>query len=1015
MELTRRPSIHGGNLAEALRDIAAAGAETLEVERVGIWFYTPGRKALRCDELFERTPAVHSSGNELSGAQYPVYFKAIETERVIAAHDARLDPRTSAFTETYLIPFGVTSMLDVPIRRLGQTIGVVCFEHTGAMRTWTVEDENFATSIADLVATAIDATERRHAQEALRHRVEFEKLIASVSTRFANLPDEDLDGAIEQTLEDVGTFVGAERAHVFMLLEDGLSAHIAYEWNASGVESRKAAYGELPAASFPWWIDKMRHGDIARWRTPEELPPEAVNERRLSERHGIRSSIFVPMAIEKRLFGSVGCSTVTRETDWNEEIIALLRITGEIFASAFERSRTYRALRASEQRHRLLFERNLAGVYHNTLDGRMLDCNDALAEMLGYDSKKEFLSMNARDLYFEASERDQFIERILTDGDMRGVEICLRRKDGRPVWLLESVHLLASEGEPCILEGTLIDITDRKLAETALRDSEARYRLMAENSTDLIARTTARGVLVYASDAVRSLLGYEPSELIGHSVFEYIEPGDHHIVRRYTEGIERGQSVRTYSYRARRKDGSYVWFETTSRPMENSKKGGIDEIVSVSRDISERRRAEEQIEYQAYHDALTGLPNRLLFRDRLTIALAHAKRQQTPLAVMFLDLDRFKLVNDTLGHSLGDDLLRVIASRLRSVLREGDTIARMGGDEFTVLLGDLKTADDAAKTAQKLLETVAHPAAVEGHELYITTSIGIALFPSDGDNAETLLKSADTAMYRAKDAGRNSYRLCTRAMNSRAAERLSVENALRRALEREELVLYYQPLVRLETAETMGMEALLRWNRPGHGIVPPATFIGIAEETRMIIPIGEWVLREACRQAKLWQQGEYPSMRISVNLSPRQFQQNDLRDVVVRALEDHQLAPSSLELEITEGTAMFQTDRTIATLAELRELGVRIALDDFGTGHSALSYLRQFPIDRVKIDREFIQEIDTSRSNRAIVSAIVAMAHGLDLAVTAEGVETEAQVAFLREQQCEEVQGYLFGRPAAAS
>jgi EAL domain-containing protein (putative c-di-GMP-specific phosphodiesterase class I) len=249
-------------------------------------------------------------------------------------------------------------------------------------------------------------------------------------------------------------------------------------------------------------------------------------------------------------------------------------------------------------------------------------------------------------------------------------------------------------------------------------------------------------------------------------------------------------------------------------------------------------------------------------------------------------------------------------------------------------------------------------------------------------------------------------------MNSRAAERLSVENALRRAVEREELELYYQPLIRLATREVAGMEALLRWNRPGHGVVLPATFIGIAEETRMIVPIGEWVLREACRQAKVWQEKQYPLLRIAVNLSPRQFQQTDLRDTVLRAIEEAGLAPQSLELEITEGTAMFQTERTIALLAELRELGVSIALDDFGTGHSALSYLRQFPVDRVKIDREFIQEIDTSPSNRAIVSAIVAMAHGLGMTVTAEGVETEAQVAFLREQGCEEVQGYLFGRPA---
>jgi diguanylate cyclase (GGDEF)-like protein len=454
------------------------------------------------------------------------------------------------------------------------------------------------------------------------------------------------------------------------------------------------------------------------------------------------------------------------------------------------------------------------------------------------------------------------------------------------------------------------------------------------------------------------------------------------------------------------KDGSIICFESTSRAILDEN-GAISEVVSVSRDVSERRRAEEQIEYQAYHDALTGLPNRLLFRDRLTIALAHAKRQHTPLVVMFLDLDRFKNVNDTLGHSLGDELLRVVAERLRSVLREGDTIARMGGDEFTVLLSDLKHAGDAAKIAQKLLDTVAEPVRAEGHELYLTTSIGIALFPSDGDTAEVLLKNADTAMYRAKDVGRNSYQLCTPAMNTRAAERLSVETALRRAIDREELVLHFQPLVRLDTRETVGMEALLRWNRPGHGIVPPGTFIGIAEETRMIIPIGEWVLREACRQARA-----KGMRRVAVNLSPRQFQQSDLCEAVSRALDESGLDPRLLELEITESTAMFHTERSIATLTELRDLGVSIAIDDFGTGHSSLSYLRRFPIDRVKIDREFIAEIDKSRSNRAIVSAVVAMAHGLDLAVTAEGVETEAQVEFLREQKCEEVQGFLFGRPA---
>jgi len=992
--------LHAGRLSAALREIAEKVAETLDVERVGIWFFTPDRRAIRCAELFERTPAIHSEGGELTALRHPAYFKALESERTINAFDARLDPRTSAFTDSYLDPYGVASLLDAPIRRLGNMTGVICFEHTGTLRPWSAEEEHFASSVADLVAMAMDASDRRKTQEALRHRVEFEKLIAAISTRFANVADEEIDAAIRDALGDVGKFLGAERCIMILLDETRLAGRMTHEWSEIEGDVRGERYGDLPFASFPWFIQQLESGQPVSFTTLDDLPPQAINERRLFGRQGIRGGIFVPMLLKKRFIGSVGCSALEREPQWTDETLALLRITGEILVSALERRRTYVALSESERRHRLLFERNLAGVYRNTVDGRILECNEAMAQMLGYDSREEFLQLNARDVYFSSEEREEFIARVRREGGIRGTEVCLRRKNGAPVWVLESVHML---GE--VIEGTIVDITDRKLAETALRDSEARYRLMAENSTDLIARTTPDGIFLYASDALRSLLGFEPAEIVGTSIRTYVHPEDRPVLRTIVPDTK----GHTFSYRARRKDGTFVWFESTSRAIPGAD-GNVSEIISVSRDISERRRAEEQIEYQAYHDALTGLPNRLLFRDRLTIALAHAKRQQSPLVVMFLDLDRFKFVNDTLGHSLGDDMLRVIAERIRSVLREGDTIARMGGDEFTVLLSDLNQADDAAKIARKLLEAVAVPVRVEGHELYVTTSIGIALHPGDGDTAELLLKNADSAMYRAKELGRNGYQLCTPAMNVRAAERLSIENALRRAIERQELVLHYQPLVDLETRRVAGMEALLRWNRPGHGIVPPLTFIGIAEETRMIVPIGEWVLREACRQARQWK-----SLRIAVNLSPRQFQQADLCEVVARALEESGLDPHALELEVTESTAMLNTARTIATLTELRELGVRIAIDDFGTGHSALSYLRRFPIDRVKIDREFVQEIDKSRSNRAIISAIVSMAHGLDLSVTAEGVETEAQVDFLREQKCEEVQGFLFGHPLPAS
>jgi len=974
----------------------------------------------------------------------------------------------------------------------------------------------------------------KQTQKLLEHRLAFETLISGVSTNFINVAAVDVDREIAGALESLGRFVGADRAYIYMTSEDRQLATLTHEWNADP-NAVRGVRSPVPMSAFPWTSEKLMELQQITISV-DDLPPEAVREREAYERAGNRSIVIVPMIYNRAFLGVLGVASAEKRS-WSDEAASLLRISGEIFVNAIQRHRAEAALRGSEQRHRVLFERNLAGVYRTSIDGRILDCNDAMATILGFSSREELMERTATELYQDPLHRDDYIAILRRDRMMTSHEISLLRKDGRPCWLIESVHLL--DGDPEVLEGTVIDITDRKLAENALRESEeryrllvermreglvqadnagvlqfvndrfcemvgyareelvgllgetllpypedvalmrekielrmrhvadqyeirvrrkdgtviwleiggapvvdavgnvigsigvhndvterrmaeealreseARYRLMAENSTDMISRTSNKGIILYASDASRRLLGFEPSELVGHSFYDFIFDADREEVR-YLSSLIHESGPTTFAYRVEKKDGSLVWFETTSRSVRDVLTGKIREIVGVSRDVTERKHVEEQIEYQAYHDALTGLPNRRLFRDRLTVALAHARRMKHPLAVMFLDLDRFKVVNDTLGHSMGDELLRAIGARLQASMREEDSVARMGGDEFTILLADLKSTDAAAKIAQKVLDTVAHPLQIEGTELFITTSIGIALFPNDGDTAEALLANADHAMYRAKDAGRSSYQMFTPAMNSRALERLALENDLRHALERGELELHYQPQISIATGRVMGVEALLRWHRPGHGIVGPKEFIPIAEETRLIVPIGEWVLREACRQAMVWQSDRESGFRMAVNLSPRQFQHSDLPHVIASALESSGLAPHDLELEITESLAMQNTTRTIATLQKLREMGVQIAIDDFGTGHSSLNYLRSFPIDSVKIDQEFVQEIEESAADRAIVSAVIGMARGLRLRVTAEGVETERQLQFLREQGCEEVQGFLFGEPVPA-
>ncbi|MBD1922053.1 EAL domain-containing protein [Microcoleus sp. FACHB-831] len=428
-----------------------------------------------------------------------------------------------------------------------------------------------------------------------------------------------------------------------------------------------------------------------------------------------------------------------------------------------------------------------------------------------------------------------------------------------------------------------------------------------------------------------------------------------------------------------------------------------------------QRRVEDMMRHQASHDLLTGLPNRLLFNERLSLALAntHITRGEM-LAAVFLDLDCFKTINDTLGHAVGDQLLKSTAKRLTSCLRETDIIARWGGDEFTLLLSPISCAEDAGKIAQRILAVLNVPFKFDGQELYIKASLGIALAPYDGEDAETLLKNADAAMYRAKQQGRNNYQMYTPAIGNKALERLVLENKLYKALEREEFVLHYQPQVDLKSGQIVGMEALIRWQSPELGLVPPYQFIPLAEETGLICPIGEWVLRTACAQNRLWQEAGLPPIHIAVNLSARQFHQGNLVKTISQILVETDLEPCYLELEITESIAMQDIELTISVLQKLQNLGIQISMDDFGTGYSSLSSLKHFPLDKLKIDRSFVRELPLDSKDAAIITAFVALGKGLNLKVVAEGVETLEQLGFLREVQCDAMQGYLFSKPVTA-
>jgi diguanylate cyclase (GGDEF)-like protein/PAS domain S-box-containing protein len=587
---------------------------------------------------------------------------------------------------------------------------------------------------------------------------------------------------------------------------------------------------------------------------------------------------------------------------------------------------------------------------------------------------------------------------------------------GETKWVWDQGQAVASDDsdEVIAIEGYVTDVTERRQAEDALAGSEMRFRDLFENARDAMFTFNLKsGHIIAANQRVVELTGYARDEFLGLNMAQVISPEWHEAGAEALKRVFNGDNA-AFELEILAKDGRRIPLELASRIILDE--DGTPRTVQASgRDITERRQAEETIRRLAYHDALTDLPNRALFEDRLNLAMAQSRRMGEMLAVMFLDLDSFKVVNDTLGHSAGDKLLQAVASDIAKLVREGDTVARVGGDEFTLLLAGIAGPEDATDVSQRILDSLRQPRTINGTEFRTTGSIGITTFPADGDDGETLLRNADTAMYRAKERGRDNYQLYTASMNAKMMERLAVEQDLRHALERKELTLFYQPIVSVETGQVTGAEALLRWNHPQRGIITPDEFIPLAEETGLIVEIGESVLREACLQLRAWRKEGLPVEVIAVNLSARQLQQEDLVQRVADILSETGVSPDLLQLEITEGAAMKNVDHAIAMLRQLGQMGIEITIDDFGTGYSSLTYLKRLPIDAVKIDRSFVRDLEHDASDATIVSTVIAMAENLNLNVIAEGVETEAQLEFLRERGCNEYQGYLFSRPLPAA
>ena len=776
------------------------------------------------------------------------------------------------------------------------------------------------------------------------------------------------------------------------------------------------------------------------WQKDDEVlktGKENINEEEITDAQGrqrtivTRKTLYTDQAGNKYIVGIIRDITERKEIEKalrdardrlelrvKERTAELEATNKQLQVEITERRKAADELRDSEERYRSVFNSNADAILVFDLEGNIVDANQMACETYGYPYE-EIITRSGKDIVAPGYEHVFSKFRETGVGEWFQSESVDVRKDGIHFDIEVHGTRLQYSGAPRLL-AIVRDITERKHAEAALKVSEEKYRLVVEHASDAIIVIQDMRIRL-ANPRTLDVLGYSMDEITAKFFIEFVYPDDQKMVKEIHLKRLKGEDVPSvYTFRVVTRDGTVKWVEVRAVYIISEEK---PVVVSFLTDITERRQSEEKIISMAYYDALTDLPNRYLFKDRLKQAIVSAKHYKRLVAILFLDLDNFKRINDTLGHEMGDQLLQSVSKRLVNFVRGSDTIARvieseladtvarLGGDEFTILLTEISHSEDAAKVAQRILDLFSKPFKISDTELFISSSIGISIYPDNGDDIEALLKNADTAMYHAKDEGRNNFQFYTESMNVAIFERFTLENELRMAMESGELLLYYQPQVDMRNRTIFGVEALARWNHPDKGLLSPKMFIPLAEDTGLIVPIGEWVLRTACAQNKAWHAAGFGQLQVTVNISSSQFRQKNFLETVTSALNDTGMDPSCLELELTESVFMETTETTISTLKALKAFGVRISIDDFGTGYSSLSYLKRFPIDTLKIDRAFVRDITTDPDDRAIVKAIIAMSHSLNLRVVAEGVETAHQLALLSQQGSDGIQGHLFSPP----